>query len=29
MLVNGFENDETLAAVESWADTVEALSTPQ
>ena len=29
MLVNGFENDETLAAVEAWADTVEALSTPQ
>ena len=25
MLVNGFEKDETLAAVESWADTVEAL----
>ena len=25
MLVNGFEKDETLAAVEAWADTVEAL----
>ena len=29
MLVNGFEKDETIAAVESWADSVEALSTPQ
>ena len=27
MLVNGFEIDETLTAVEAWADTVEALST--
>jgi hypothetical protein len=25
MLVNGFEEDETLAAVESWADTIPAL----
>ena len=25
MLVNGFENDETLAAVEAWADSVSAL----
>ncbi len=25
MLVNGFEKDETLKAVESWADTVPAL----
>ncbi len=29
MLINGFEEDATLAAVEAWADTVEALSTPQ
>ena len=27
MLINGFETDEALAAVEAWADTVEALST--
>ncbi|HJJ65533.1 MAG TPA: hypothetical protein O0X48_04425, partial [Methanocorpusculum sp.] len=25
MLVNGFENDETLEAVEAWADTIPAL----
>ena len=27
MLISGFSKDETLAAVEAWADTVEALST--
>lgn len=27
MLINGFETDEALAAVEAWADGVEALST--
>jgi hypothetical protein len=25
MLVNGFEEDETLEAVEAWADTIPAL----
>ena len=29
MLIFGFSKNETLAAVENWADTVEALSTPQ
>ena len=27
MLINGFETDKVLAAVEAWADAVEALST--
>ena len=27
MLINRFETDEALAAVEAWADAVEALST--
>lgn len=29
MLISGFARDETLAAIEAWADTVEEFSTPQ